>query len=238
MKKYDENKILKLLPVVKAISTYHQHEIEGLERFPKRGPVLVVSNHSLATYDIMLLGYAIYQQYERVARPLVDRLFFKVPGLSELMDGLGAVQGSQASARELLEDKNIVMVAPGGMNESLRSSKEKYQIMWERRKGFVKLAIETQVPIVLAACPAADDLYDVYTGSLSKWAYENFKVPVFLAKGFGLSPIPKPVQLKHFLSARINPPKLEVYQENPEEVLEKFHKKIVASMKRLMKKGL
>lgn len=237
LKQFDENKILKLLPLVKALSTYHQHEVKGLERFPRRGPVLVVSNHSLATYDIMLLGFSIYCQYGRLARPLIDRLFFKVPGIGKLMESLGSVQGNQKNARNLLEDKNIVLVAPGGMNESLRSSSEKYKIIWDRRKGFVKLAIETQVPIVLAACPAADDLYDVFTGDISKWAYQTFKLPVFLAKGLGISPIPKPVKLVHFLSARINPPKLDVYEANPDEVLDLFHKKITASMKRLMKKG-
>ena len=49
--------------------------------------------------------------------------------------------------------------------------------------GFARLAIETQTPIILAMCPKADDIYDVYSNSLTAWAYQKYRIPVFFARG-------------------------------------------------------
>ena len=130
---------------------------------------------------------------------------------------------SPTNAKELLEKGELVAVAPGGMREALRPSSERYQILWEKRKGFARLAIKTGAPIVLAICPKADDLYEVYPSRLTKWAYQTFKVPVFLARGLGPSPIPRPVKLAHFVSKPIYPPKFVNDKIKDRMILDRFH---------------
>lgn len=227
-----------LVPVLQAVRTLHRHEVIGMEHIPSAGRTLVVANHSLATYDIVLLILAIYQDTGRLPRPLIDKLFFKVPLAGELAQFLGSKQGSQENAESLLSNEEIVTVAPGGMREALRPSTERYQIRWERRLGFCKLAMRTNTPIVLAACPKADDIYDVYPSNLTKWAYQTFKVPVFIARGFGLSPIPRPVKLTHFLSEPINPPEVAVDSNEFNDAAKEFHKKIVTRMEELMAQAI
>ena len=128
----------------------------------------------------------------------------------------------------------MIMIAPGGMREALRSKEDKYKIIWDKRKGFVKLAIRCQCPIVLAACPAADDLYEVRDSKVTKFIYKRFKLPVPLInrkKGF----LPPKIKLTHILSEPYFPP---VY--NDEEAddfnskVDVWHKFLIEEMNALM----
>ncbi len=214
-----------LAPVLQKMRQYHQHEVVGMEHLPDNGRVLLVVNHSLATYDISLLFSAIHSERNRIARPLADNLFFRLPYLGDVVEALGGKQGTPENAKQLLEEENLVAVAPGGMQEALRSSYERYQLRWDHRKGFVRLAIETQTPILLAVCPRADDIYEVYDNKLTNWAYDLLRVPLFVARGVGPTLIPRPVPLTHFISPLIQPP---AYTPGTlKQQVDAFHKKLV-----------
>jgi hypothetical protein len=109
--------------------------------------------------------------------------------------------------------------------------------MWNRRKGFTKLAIETGVPIILAACPAADDLYDVAPSHITAWAYKTLRIPLFFAKGLGFTAIPKPVKLTHYLSEPLFPPENSTDPEVFAKRVDKFHSQVVNRMEKLMKES-
>lgn len=213
---------------------YHDHEVIGMEHIPQEGRGLIVFNHSLATYDMSLLFAAIFADLGRIPRPLTDHLFFKIPYLGQMVELVGGVEGNPQNAEKMLEEGNLVAVAPGGMRESLRPSSERYQILWEKRKGFVALALRTQTPIIIAICPKADDIYDVYPSPLTKWAYQKFKVPVFLARGIGLSPIPKPVKLIHFIDKPLIPPVADPNPEGFKKQVDALHRKVVARAHKLI----
>lgn len=216
--------------VAKVLRLYHRHEAVGLEHIPEKGAAVLALNHSLATYDICLLFDAIFEMRHRVCRPLVDRLFYKVPYLGDLVQSIGAREGNHDNAKCILKEGHILAVAPGGMREALRPSTEKYQIRWRRRKGFVRLAIENQVPLILATCPKADDLYDVYPSLLTSTIYKRFRVPLFFASGFGYSFLPKPVKLVHYLSEPIYPPSLPKSPDKLESAVEEMHEHVVRKM--------
>lgn len=233
----DHDMVSLILPVLDVLRLYHRHSVEGLEHVPSKGRALLVVNHSLATYDITLLWAAIHDQKARFVRGLADRLFFKIPGIGPIVESLGAAEGSQANAERLLLQDHIVCVAPGGMREALRPSSEKYRIDWERRTGFVKLAIATQSPIILAACPKADDLFDVYPSALTRWAYSKLKIPVFFARGIGPTPVPRPIKLVHYLSRPIHPPPIGP-DGITDAMIRAFHLKLSRKMKQLMARGV
>ena len=233
-----EDLVKTVLPLFQAARLYHRHEVVGLDRVPHDGRMLFVVNHSLATYDIMLLMTALYTDLGRLPRPLIDRLFFKVPYLSELVTLFGSVQGSQENAEKLLAADEIVTVAPGGMREALRPSTERYQIRWERRIGFVRLAMRTGAPVVLAACPKADDLYEVYPSHLTAWFYRRFKVPVVLARGLAFTPLPRPVKLVHVLSEPLMPPRWTDDEEANERAAREFHGQLIERMHGLISQAI
>lgn len=229
------NRILaKLYPIINSIKQYHDHEAIGIEHVPLKGRGIIAVNHSLATYDIALLFKSIFDHTGRIPRSLADHLFFKFPYLGEMIEEIGALEGTQANAHKALEKDELIVVAPGGMREALRPSEERYQILWEKRKGFVRLAIETQSPIILAVCPKADDLYDVYKNPITAWAYRNYKIPLFFAKGMACSPIPKKIKLIHFLSKPLMPPELKEDPKLQKQQIDRFHKKVVTKAQELI----
>jgi len=194
----DEEFALKLLPMVNALRTYHRHEVHGLENIPKRGPVIVACNHSLATYDMLMLMAAVYCYNGRIPRSLIDRAFYVFPGLGDIMERLGGIVGSQEAASSLLGNGEIIYLAPGGMRESLRPYTERYQILWNRRRGFARLSLETGAPIVLAACPRADDIYKVYENSLTKLVYKKLRFAFFPRPGSPPYGYPAPFETRAF----------------------------------------
>jgi len=218
-------------PLVERIQRYHRHEVVGLERLPREGPVLLAMNHSLATYDAALLGKEIID-WGRVPSILGDDLIFKTPGLRRWARALGIVPASPRYGEELLQRGRLVLVAPGGMREALRPSDERYHVRWDRRKGFIRLALRTQSPIVLAACPDADRLYHVYESGVTKWLYHDFRVPVPLIRGWGPSLIPRPVRLVHLLSEPI--PMEPVDETRFEQQVDDIHSTVVRRMTDLM----
>ena len=226
-----------LVQFLRALRLYHRHQVVNLAAVPDQGSVLLAANHSLATYDIVLLMTAIYERTDRISRPLVDRLFFRIPFAGEVVRAFGALEGSPENAAKLLKNGEIITVAPGGMREALKPSSEKYQIKWEGRYGFIKLAMKTKTPIVLAACPKADNIYNVAPSALTDWAYKRFRVPVFLAKGFGSTPLPKPVKLRHHLSDPFKPPPTSRNQTIYERRIREFHAELTSAMEELMRKG-
>ncbi|RYF42122.1 MAG: acyltransferase family protein, partial [Cytophagaceae bacterium] len=230
----DEEFAIKFLPMVSALRAYHSHEVYGLESIPSHGPAIIATNHSLATYDIMLLMAAVYLHNGRMPRSLIDRAFYVVPGLGELMERLGCTIGNPDNAHTLLENGELLYLAPGGMRESLRPSTERYQVRWNRRKGFARLAIETQTPVILAACPHADDIFKVYDNNVTKWFYAQFRLPFFLARGIGPTMIPRPVKLDHFLSKPIYPPKMASDPAAVKRQVYNFHKKLTQKMQEMI----
>lgn len=208
-------------PVFRAMRRLHDYSVEGLEHVPQHGPALVVFNHSLATYDILLFGASVYLATGRLINSLADRAIFSTPGLAHAARKFGAVQGEPHTARALLDAGRLVGVAPGGMREALRSSNHKYQLEWSTRFGFAKLAIATQAPVLLAACPAADDIFDVVGNPVTNLIYDRFRLPFPIVRGVHA---PK---LTHFVSEPILPPKAGV---------EAFQALLVQRMQALMQR--
>jgi len=239
-KKFEFSSPTQVLGFVNSLRRYHKHEVVGINNIPKSGRCLIAVNHSLATYDIVLLAAAIFTERDRIANSLADKLFYKIPYLGEIIESLGARKGTRENAVKLLEEESLVFVAPGGMRESLRPSSERYQILWDKRKGFIELAIKTQTPIVLGACPKADDIYEVFSNPITAMMYRRFKIPIFVAKGIGPTPIPKPVRLTHYISKPIAPPaySADMPEEELKILVKKFHRRIIKKMNDTMAKAV
>jgi hypothetical protein len=194
------------LAILRRLSAYHEYEAFGLDRaLEVREGAIVACNHSLATYDAVLLALAGYEASGRWFHAMADRLFFKIPGLRSAFSAIGFVNGTREAGLDLLKRGELLGVLPGGMRESLRGSERKYTIDWDGRYGFVRLSLLSGAPIVLAACPRADDLFDVVDTRVTRWAYRRLKVPIPLFRGVGPTPIPRRIKLWHLLSEPIYP---------------------------------
>ncbi len=225
------------IALLSKLSAYHRYEAFGLDGLLKHeGSLLVACNHSLATYDAVLLALAGYQASGRWFHAMADRLIFKVPVMGPLFKTLGFVEGTRESALALLRRGEVLGVLPGGMRESLRVSREKYTVDWRGRYGFVWLSMLTGTPIVLAACPRADDIFEMTDNPVTPWVYEHFRLPAPLFRGRGVTPVPRPVKLWHLLSEPISA------NVAPDQVTEKdvkaHHATLSLRMNDLMRESL
>ena len=111
------NSILKL---VKPLKYYHNHTVENLTSIPENGPCIIVCNHSLVTYDVLLLMKSIQDNKNRHIYTLVDRFLFRTKIQSNILSPLGARVGNEQNAK-ILAGNNLLIT--GGMKEMMKSSK-------------------------------------------------------------------------------------------------------------------
>lgn len=221
------------------LANYHDHTIEGMEHVPEHGPCIIAANHSFATYDIGILQYKIYKAIGKFPRGIADDAFFKIPSIGRVAAYSGALPGKHSVGEYVLkEQKAHLLIAPGGMREALRPKEEKYQVKWDTRKGFVRLAVKTQSPILLAACPAADDLYTVKENKLTKLIYKKYRLPLAIATSKRKGPLPDKVKLTHYLSRAYPSPEVDLEDEQAfNEAVDEWHHFLSETMAGLMQQG-
>jgi 1-acyl-sn-glycerol-3-phosphate acyltransferase len=134
-----------------ASSLYFRGEVRGLGNIPETGPVLMVGNHSGGnlTPDTTVFTLAFYAYFgvERAFYQLAHNLVLSLPGLGALRK-YGTVAASPDNARTALESGAALLVYPGGDYEVHRPIWEGNRVDFGGRKGFIRLALEHDVPIV------------------------------------------------------------------------------------------
>ena len=132
-------------------SLYFRADVRGLEKIPAEGPVLLVGNHSggNVTPDttVFTLAFSTYFGVERRFYQLAHNLVLAMPGLGWLRK-YGTVAASPQNAQLALERGAALLVYPGGDYEVHRPSWETAKVDFGRRKGWIRLALERDVPIV------------------------------------------------------------------------------------------
>lgn len=134
-----------------AASIWFRGEVRGLGNIPDSGPVLLVGNHSggNVTPDTTLftLAFSTFFGVERRFYQLAHNLVLAIPMLGWLRK-FGTVAASQANARNALQSGAALLVYPGGDYEVHRPSWQRNKVDFDGRKGFIRLALEQNVPIV------------------------------------------------------------------------------------------
>jgi 1-acyl-sn-glycerol-3-phosphate acyltransferase len=134
-----------------AASLWHRGEVRGLGNIPDTGPALLVGNHSGGNVmpDTMVFTMA-FNTYFGVERPfyqLAHNLVLSIPGLGWLRK-FGTVAASRENARKALRSGAALLVYPGGDYEVHRPSWQRNRVDFDGRKGFIRLALDENVPIV------------------------------------------------------------------------------------------
>lgn len=126
-------------------------KVRGLEHIPATGPVLLVGNHSGGTLiaDTFVFSYAFSTYFgpERRFHQLAHDMVLRTPGLAALRK-YGTVAASHENAKAALRAGAALLVYPGGDMETFRPTSAGDRIDFAGRSGFVRLALESDVPIV------------------------------------------------------------------------------------------
>jgi 1-acyl-sn-glycerol-3-phosphate acyltransferase len=148
----DPDYIREQLPLFWLLSSiWYRGEVRGLGNIPDEGPVLLVGNHSggnmIPDTMVFTVAFSTYFGVERAFYQLAHNLVLSLPGLSWLRK-FGTVAASPNNAGEALSAGAALLVYPGGDYEVHRPSWEGNRVDFGGRKGFIKLALEQNVPIV------------------------------------------------------------------------------------------
>jgi 1-acyl-sn-glycerol-3-phosphate acyltransferase len=148
---WDPDYVRRVLPLMSLLmDTYFRGEVRGIENVPTDGPALLVGNHSGGTLiaDSFVFGTRFYEHFgpDRRFHQLAHDIAAMLPGLG--IRQWGVVRASHDNARKAFELGAPVLVYPGGDYETFRPSWESDRIDFGGRKGFIRLALEQNVPIV------------------------------------------------------------------------------------------
>jgi 1-acyl-sn-glycerol-3-phosphate acyltransferase len=132
-------------------SLWFRGEVRGLGNIPEEGAVLLVGNHSGGNLTpdttVFQLAFSAYFGVERAFYQLAHNLVLSMPGLGFLRK-YGTVAASPENAERALSTGAALLVYPGGDYEVHRPSWERNKVDFGGRKGFIRLALEQDVPIV------------------------------------------------------------------------------------------
>ncbi|XP_022658624.1 transmembrane protein 68-like isoform X2 [Varroa jacobsoni] len=157
---------------------YHGYEMLGLENIPSTGPALLIYYHGAIPIDYYYLLSGVYLYKQRLIWGIGDRFLQKLPGFHILMEVMKITPGSIPSCVESLNNGNLLAISPGGVFEALFGT-HKYQLLWRKRVGFAKVALEAKVPII-----------PIFTQNLRE-AFRSFPYPMaFFLKVYELTKLP------------------------------------------------
>lgn len=132
-------------------SFYFRAEVRGLDRIPATGPVLLVGNHSGGNMTpdtfVFVVAFSTFFGVERRFFQLAHNLVLTRPGLGRLRKG-GTIAASPENARRALDSGSVLLDYPGGDYEVHRPSWKSAKVDFGGRKGFIRLALNRNVPIV------------------------------------------------------------------------------------------
>jgi 1-acyl-sn-glycerol-3-phosphate acyltransferase len=186
-------------------------EIDGWERIPE-SPVLLIGIHAGAPFvwDAWTVGVQWWRHFgpQRTLHGTAHDALMALPGVGAYFRRMGVLPAHADSIAAALAAGHDVAHWPGGERDSLRPWTQRDEAVLAGRKGFVKLAIRSAVPIVPIATVGGPDSMPVLAtgGRLARWLQldriARLKMfPIALQVPWGVSPallpeVPLPTKIR------------------------------------------
>ncbi|MDE0853325.1 MAG: lysophospholipid acyltransferase family protein [Nevskia sp.] len=234
---------------------YFRVETTGWENLPE-GPCLLVGIHSgtWLTMDAwsFVLDWWRHFGESRLLHGTAHDALMAMPGLGAFFCRVGVIPAGREQVTSALASGHDVVVWPGGEVDAMRNWKDRNKVLLAGRRGFVKQAILSGVPIVpVATVGGADTVFVLSEGRWLAKALQLKKLvrseiaPIVAGLPFGIWPelLPSHIPLPAKIVNEILPP-IRVSQ-NPESALDDVYvnriyaqvqEQIQASVDRLAKK--
>jgi 1-acyl-sn-glycerol-3-phosphate acyltransferase len=216
---------------------YFRSSVYGIERMPQ-GRVLLVSNHSgQFPLDGLLIGAAMFLDAEppRLIRSMVEKWTQTLPFVGTAFSRMGQVLGVPENARRLLELGEAITVFPEGARGISKPFSQRYKLT-EFGLGFMRLALETDTPIVPVGVIGAEEQY-ISFGNMDRVArtlgMPSFPViPQWLVPG---GQMPLPTKYRIYFG---EPMTFEGDPDDDDAVIEEKVGKVKGTIQSMLNRGL
>lgn len=227
------------------LGRYHRHRVRHLERlaglFERGRRVILVGNHALDIIDPMLLLATVYRRTGRLPRFIGhENGWFKLPVIRDFSRHFQVIPSRRFEETvEAVRRDGFLMLYPGGTRESgMRSYRdEPYVLRWQRRTGFLRVALEADADVVFVAAVGCDEAYYQSRLALPRALlravnggddrrYKGMRLR-FGATGVHLLPgvFALPVRLTHVLSQPLDLGDRELARSDP-EAFDELHERV------------
>lgn len=156
-----ETLIYRVLPrlMMEILRKYFRLEIEGAENIPRRGSGIIAPNHSgYSGFDALLLGHSVFRETKRIPRILTHHLWFITETTAIPAQKMGFTEATYDNGVKTLSKNNLIVVFPEGEFGNFKPTTKKYQLQ-EFKRGFVRMAIQTQSPIIPTLILGAEETH-------------------------------------------------------------------------------
>ncbi len=161
--------------------------------------------HGFMPLDGWFFLARMYLEHGLHIRGLTDRWLLQTPGLRRIVELGGAVSADPDAALAMLDRGHTLLVAPGGTREAIKGKGRHYQVTWGDRKGFARLALRANVPLIPIFGENVEEIYRSPLGDAPPFQaiYERTRWPVVPILGLGA--LPFPVKVRTWVGAPIVP---------------------------------
>jgi 1-acyl-sn-glycerol-3-phosphate acyltransferase len=140
--------------------SYFRTIVRGIENLPA-GRALIVANHAgQIPIDGMIIAISVFLEANppRVVRAMVEKWSQTLPFVSTFFAKCGQVVGVPENAKRLLARGEPILVFPEGTKGLAKTFQHRYQLT-DFGLGFMRLALETDTPILPLAVIGAEEQY-------------------------------------------------------------------------------
>lgn len=211
---------------------YFRVETHGIERVPA-GRVLLVANHSgQIPLDGAMIGVAMLTEARpgRAIRSMVMNWVPTLPYISTFFARIGQIVGTPENCRRLLDNDEAILAFPEGQKAVSKLFPNRYQLM-DFGLGFMRLALETNAPIVPVAVIGAEEQAPAFIDV--KPVAKLLGFPAFPLTPWGL-PVPLPTKYRLHFGA---PLFFTGRADDDDEELEKKVKVVRATLQTMIDQG-
>jgi 1-acyl-sn-glycerol-3-phosphate acyltransferase len=174
-------------------------ELTEADAMDKAQFVIAVFPHGAnADFRVLLDGvlHTVLPQTAHKVRTLAASILFRLPLVRELALWTGCVDASRLVANRLLQRGFSILVLPGGQAEQMRTVHGHERIYLSRRKGFLKIAMQHNTPVVPVYVFGVSDYYTTSNCMLDArlWLLKKLGIAIPFCMGlFGTLICPNPV---------------------------------------------
>ncbi len=222
-----------IAPFVWLYKNYFRVETYGIEKLPP-GRMLVVANHSgQLPFDAAMVGVAMLLEAHppRMIRSMIEKWVQTLPYVSTFMARIGQIVGTPENCRRLLEAGETILIFPEGVRGISKLWPQRYQLQ-EFGLGFMRLALETNTPIVPVAVVGAEEQAPALVDL--KPLAKLLRFPAFPLTITGL-PLPLPVKYRIYFG---DPMTFTGRPDDEDAELDKKVRSVRGAIQALLDRGL